>query len=568
MRSPLIPALSPKGRGHWSVLIAAALFATTAFAAPAPDVGTDAQRAEGKKIYEVNCSQCHGEKGDGNGVAFPHVLPKPRDFTSGKFKIRTTPSGSLPTTQDLKNIIRAGMPYTAMPAWPQFTDAQLTSLVYYVKSFSPDFANPERQAEPIKIPSPPSLSDESIERGKKQYAELGCARCHGELGRTDGMTAPTLVDDWGHQLRPADLTRRWTFRGGRSREDIFRAFSTGLNGTPMPSFADALKEDQRWDLANYVYSLSPKETAGRPYPDYATVLVSSKIEQQIELPESEKLFEKAEPALFPLIGQIIQPGREFHPPATFVEVRSVYNEDYIAFELVWHDMRGETTGKNAPDIAVPPAEDEGEAAKPKAAAEEGGWGDAEAAPAPAAKSDADVWGEEAGGGAAAAPASEFSDAVAVQFPVVKPATIKKPYFIFGDKGDAVNIWFADLAKKEPRIYVGHGSDALESLGPRELTFVSRFDKGEWRVVFKRKLRSQGETTFEPGGFMPIAFSVWDGGSKERGNKRALTNWWTVYLSPGEKPSAAGEMAKWAVVAFVLEILFIVWARRRKKSAAQ
>ena len=84
----------------------------------AQDVGTEAQRASGRELYLKNCSQCHGEKGDGDGYATPHLYPRPRNFTTGKFKVRTTPNGALPTHQDLVNIIRHGMPYTSMPAWP------------------------------------------------------------------------------------------------------------------------------------------------------------------------------------------------------------------------------------------------------------------------------------------------------------------------------------------------------------------------------------------------------------------------------------------------------------------
>ena len=557
--SPVPGPLVRKARPVFLSILSLAASAALA-AAPAPDVGTDAQREAGKKLYDVNCAQCHGEKGDGEGIATPFVLPKPRDFTSGKFKIRATPSGALPTTQDLKKIIRAGMPYTAMPAWPQFSEQQLTDLVYYVKSFAPDFAKAERQAEPILIPPAPSLSKDSIEKGKKLYADLGCARCHGDLGRTDGISAPTMKDDWGNTIRSADLTRRWTFRGGPKREDIFRAFSTGLNGTPMPSFVDALSLEQRWDLANYTYSLSESDT-----PTYATVVIAKKVQKEID-PNDAKLFEDTEAAYFPVIGQIVQPGREFHPPCNGISVRTVYNETDIAFELTWHDMGAETSGKNGPEIAVPAAEDEGEKPAAKPAVEGGGnvWGEEEQA-APAAKSEGSVWGEEeAGAGAPAAPASEFSDAVAIQLPVALPTTIRKPYFIFGDKGNPVNLWFADLAKKQAGLYLAQGSNSLEALGPRKLGVASHYDKGEWRVVFKRPLRSQGEISFEEGAFIPVAFSLWDGLARERGNKRALTNWWTVYLSPAEKQSPAGQMAKWAGATFALELVFIGWARRRAR----
>jgi hypothetical protein len=87
-------------------------------------------------------------------------------------------------------------------------------------------------------------------------------------------------------------------------------------------------------------------------------------------------------------------------------------------------------------------------------------------------------------------------------------------------------------------------------------------------VLARKLRSQGEITFDEGAFVPVAFSVWDGGSRERGNKRGLTTWWTAYLAPGEKQSPAGEMAKWAGVVLAAEVLFIAWARRRRSCGPQ
>ena len=175
-------------------------------------------------------------------------VPRPRDFTTGKFKVRTTPNGALPTHQDLSNVLRRGMPYTSMPAWPTLSDQDVSDLSYFIKTFSPDFANPEIVPQPVPLPSAPTATNESIELGKTLYVDNGCVKCHGNLGRGDGPSATTLKDDLGRPIRAADLSQSWTFRGGSSREDIFRTMSTGLNGTPMPSFLDALPPEQRWAI--------------------------------------------------------------------------------------------------------------------------------------------------------------------------------------------------------------------------------------------------------------------------------------------------------------------------------
>ena len=155
--------------------------------AQAPDVGTEAQRESGKALYLKYCSQCHGEKGDGEGYATPHLCPRPRDFTSGKFKVRTTPNGALPTHQDLVNIIRRGMPYTSMPAWPNLSDQEVSDIAHFITTFSADFAKAENVPQPVALPSAPSSSKESVELGKKLYVDSGCVKCHGTLGRGDGL---------------------------------------------------------------------------------------------------------------------------------------------------------------------------------------------------------------------------------------------------------------------------------------------------------------------------------------------------------------------------------------------
>src|SRR4029077_5280810 len=118
------------------LIVTTTLLSIGAATAGTPDLGTEAQRKAGAALYGKYCSQCHGAHGDGAGYAAQHLKPRPRNFTTGKFKIRTPGSGALPTTDDLKHIIKTGMPYTSMPAWHSFTDGELTQLAYYVKSFS------------------------------------------------------------------------------------------------------------------------------------------------------------------------------------------------------------------------------------------------------------------------------------------------------------------------------------------------------------------------------------------------------------------------------------------------
>jgi mono/diheme cytochrome c family protein len=519
---------------------------------------TPAVAHDGKSLYMANCSQCHGEKGDGEGYAAPHLRPRPRNFTTGKFKVRTTPNGALPTDQDLTNVIRRGMPYTSMPAWPALSDADVAELVKYIKTFSPEFAKPENAPKPIDLPSAPRATKETAEQGKKLFEDNGCIRCHGSLGRGDGPSAPTLTDDWGRPIRVADLAQNWTFRGGNTREDIFRTMSTGFNGTPMPSFADALKPEQRWAITDYIVSL-----AGTDNPGYTNLVTARHVQEPIDLQKGAAAFASAPAARFPIIGQIMEPGREFHPPATSVQVQALYDTTSIAILMRWHDMSAQKSGQNGPSLPVPPEEEE-EAAAPGGSTSANPFGDQEVTPAPGGGQPANPFGEAA---EPAAPASEFSDAVSIQIPSQVPAGPRKPYFLLGDAQNSVDLWFFDLAKDAPARFTGKGSaDVQPNPDLGDLTGVASYDQGEWSVIFKRPLK-KGDTIapFSPGEFMPIAFSVWDGFSRERGNRRGLTLWYSLYMEPEVVPSAAGPMARTALILLALELGLIGWVRWRERT---
>jgi mono/diheme cytochrome c family protein len=544
MMSPLI------SRGSVAVLIALLVAAPLgSVRAQGPDLGTDAQRESGKKTYVKYCSQCHGENGDGEGYASPHLLPRPRNFTTGKFKVRTTATGALPTHQDLVNVIRRGMPYTSMPAWPDLSDQDVSNLAYFIKTFSADFSKPENAAQPIQLPSAPKATKESVELGKKLYEETGCIKCHGTLGRGDGPSATTLKDDWGHPIRPADLTQSWTFRAGSSREDIFRTMSTGFNGTPMPGFVDALQPEQRWAITDFIDSLS-----GNSGPGYTNLVVAKYVQDPIDVAKGTGSFASAPVARFPIVGQIMEPGRAFHPPATSVAVQAIYDADSIALLIRWHDMSPQKTGKNAPSLPVPPEEEEQPAQEAGSA---GGVAQEDKAADPFAEPEA-----------AAAPAdqpSEFSDAVAIQIPSQLPTGARKPYFIFGDAQNSVDLWFFDLARPAPLQFTGRGSSDIAANNTGEVTGVASYDQGEWSVIFKRPLRAASGAPFSPEQFMPMAFSVWDGFSRERGNRRGLTLWYSLYVEPENVPSTVGPMIRTALFILAIELAVIGWVRWRSAS---
>ncbi|MEQ1907776.1 MAG: c-type cytochrome [Vicinamibacterales bacterium] len=524
--------------------------------AQSPDVGTDAQRESGKALYIKNCAQCHGEKGNGEGYATPHLYTRPRDFTTGKFKVRSTPSGMPPTHQDLVNIIRRGMPYSSMPAWPTLSDQQVSDLAYYVTTFSPDFSKPELIAAPVPLPTAPPVTPESIELGKKLFVDTGCVKCHGALGRGDGLSGPTLVDDLQHPIRPADLTQSWTFRAGSSREDIFKTMTTGFMGAPMPSFVDSLPVDQRWAITDFIVSLS-----GSTGPNYSNLVVAKHVQDPIDLKNGAASFQSAPVVRFPIVGQIMEPGRSFTPPATSVTVQAIYDADSIALLVRWHDMSAEKTGKNGPSLPVPPEEEE---LKPAGAPAAGGDPFADVA---ATGQQAAVDPFAADTAAPAAVESEFSDAVAIQIPSQVPAGARKPYFIFGDAQNTVDLWFFDLARPEPQQFTGRGSASIETNDTGDVTGVASYDQGEWTAIFKRPLAPTAGARFAPTEFMPVAFSVWDGFSRERGNRRGLTLWNSVYLEPEVVPSAAGPMARTALFIAAIELALVGWVRSRYRRRA-
>lgn len=215
-----------------------------------------------KEDYVRYCVGCHGDLGDGNGENAQWLDPKPRDFTAAVFKCRSTPTGTLPTDEDLFDTIARGLDRSNMPLWNTFTKQQRADLVAWIKHFSPRWQT-EKAGTPIQVPPEPEVTPERIQAGRDVFDRVQCWKCHGVTGKANGPSAATLTDDQNHPILPYNFSEGGRFKCGTTDQDLYRIFMTGLDGTPMPSFADNIKPDEAWDLVFYLRTLQPQESKAK-----------------------------------------------------------------------------------------------------------------------------------------------------------------------------------------------------------------------------------------------------------------------------------------------------------------
>ncbi len=223
----------------------------------------------GRRVYDSACAACHGVAGDAVAPVSDALDPAPRDFTSGVYKFRSTPSGQLPTDEDLYRTITDGIPRTSMPGWRYLlTEQERRDVVAYIKSFSAKFEK-YKPGVSVDITNEFEMTPESTVEGKYLYLIMECWACHGVRGKGDGQSASTLKDEWGEKIKAFDFTIG-NYKGGSDNRSIYKTFITGLNGTPMPSYADAFLfgGDSIDDLSSYKASYSDSEIqALRAYLD-------------------------------------------------------------------------------------------------------------------------------------------------------------------------------------------------------------------------------------------------------------------------------------------------------------
>jgi cytochrome c oxidase cbb3-type subunit III len=122
---------------------------------------------KGKQLFLGMCSRCHGVQGaggEGPNLNRP-VLTQAR------------------TDEQLRAVIRDGIPDRGMPRIRRFTDAELSAMVAFVRSLS-------RATGTVAVGNPG--------KGRAVYQRLGCASCHTIAGE-GGVVGPELTSIGAHR---------------------------------------------------------------------------------------------------------------------------------------------------------------------------------------------------------------------------------------------------------------------------------------------------------------------------------------------------------------------------------
>lgn len=431
---------------------------------------------EGKRIYDASCASCHGPSGAADGPAAAYTYPRPRDFTTGKFKF----GGA---TAELVQTIRRGIPGTAMPAFgPSLSDAEVNAVAKYVRYLAETGSVPD---VPFAAPPPPDDLAALVPLGRARFAEA-CAPCHGPTGRGDGPKARSMTDVTGEPVRPRDLIGA-PLKGGEEIEELYERVARGIPGTPMPAFGEAYPDSEIWAIAAFVRELrakAPRAVASARGIPLARV-------EKIPRDVSDAAWTNAARAALELHPVWTRPS---WPPS--VEVTALASNEEVAFLLEWPDEKPDRRLGAVTDFldAAAVMRPEGEA--PGAIAMGG----------PGSPVRVVQWRAIEGASPAAAHPRTHRDANPIEGrPFTSPAR-------------AAGNPLAQLAGREVLAYTAAGPGSLTFDAKAEGYFArGTWSGGRWRVVIGFRGKAP-----------PVAaFAVWDGAAGDRNGRKSITGWFRL-----------------------------------------
>ncbi|MBI3270115.1 MAG: c-type cytochrome [Planctomycetes bacterium] len=502
--------------------VAALVWAATRRAGYAEPAGTEAA-PDGKALYARHCANCHGEKGDGRGPAAVYLYPKPRDFTGGQFKVRSTQTGQMPTDQDLFDTLGRGMPGTAMPAFAFLQDDERRALVAEVKALATRTDAATGQAvnlfvkrgpgHVVEVGPEPAKTPATVTLGRTLYAQMECAKCHGATGRGDGPSSAGQKDVWGYPIRVRDFTSG-VYIGGNTDRDLYLRFTTGLNGTPMPSYVDDMSNDERWALVHFVQSLRrpDAETARLPKDG---LLVAGRANGAIPAGDpSSALWGAATTYEVPLF-RLFQ-GRD---PEIVARVQALAGEREVALRMSWKDPSYELTALTSDSFRDSAAVEFGLTKNPPYL----GMGSKDA-PVNLWQWKAD-WQSDL----------SFAQGVSEAYPDAVVDTYHFPDAVLDQQfqpgraaGNPVSQRFRRSAVEDLNA-AGFGTLTPQPPGAQNVDGRATWDDGWWTVVFVRPLATQdaGDVDFGRDDDVPVAFAVWGGAQRDRNGQKAFSTWYRL-----------------------------------------
>lgn len=550
---PSLAGILPATRS-WLVLVIGCLgVAATAFGQlePAQPNRTNEKLTPAQRLYATHCAGCHGNIGDGAGLAASILYPKPRDFRRGKFRLISTTNGA-PSREDLNAVMLRGMPGSSMPSWAhlpekdrdliveevirlyrdgardryianlkneqQLTDEEIKAddVQAEIKDFVERQTTPEGLAE---VPKLPAADAAAIVRGKELYVKQSCHSCHGNEGKGDGVQK--MVDDEGYATRPRDLTRG-IYKGGHDVASLYRRIYYGMPGTPMPASKN-LTPEQSADMIHFLRSLSSEEIRER------AVLKREKIvaKRVVTLPaDSDPAAWQAAPA----VEIRLTPLWWRDDAITLVKVQAVHDGRDIALRLEWEDSIANThSGKT-------------EAFKDAAAMELVAGGQEPFLGMGGTGTPVDLWMWDADRGQSGGDLEEVNPRVVADiYPFSEQTAETAEYARKGTKtSEQPDISLpAKAAGNQVARSAPHptGASSLAAAGPGSTTFrfaksqlvaaSGRFSKGRWTVLLRRALDSRAPengVSLAPGRTASVAFAVWDGAHRDRNGQKQVSIW--------------------------------------------
>jgi mono/diheme cytochrome c family protein len=510
----------------------------------------------GKELYARHCAACHGEQGDGLGIAATYLFPKPRDFRAGRFRLVST-SNNIPTRDDLHAVLLRGMPGSTMPPWGHLSQSDRDALVdevmrirsagaydFYVNQLKEiegltddEIAEEDVQEEiqdyvhdlttpgestSVPVIGPPTA--EAIARGKEVYAKFACVSCHGETGRGDGVQA--MLDDEKMPTSPRDFTLG-IFKGNPEPASLYRRIAYGMPGTPMPG-SSSMSPEQMVDLVHYIRSLSTEEQRQQAVLSRQKVIAKAVAEAPNDSEASA--WSEAQPVELRMTPLWWRNGAD-----PDLQVQAVHDGKRLVIRFSWQD---DTQDERA--IKSESFED--------AVAVELYRGDSEPFLGMGSmEQPVDVWFWDADRQTRPTVEDQYPNVVDDIYPFtekrVETADYHRPGTLTAEQAELSLPALASGNQIVPIRAPTGGSD-LAAGGPGSVTFhlpknqlvdaTGKWSDGRWTVVMSRPLAvdsPESGVSLAVGDTVSMAFAVWNGSQQDRDGRKSFTVWQDLVIEP-------------------------------------